>query len=142
MAYQMGRDALKKNEKVSFYIDAYGGFVEIDKITFRTRLASTGWGRRPTRPEPEAAEPRQRRAARCQAPGIWRCRSQDLLFAIRQHPAFKLLLAKVEAPAVKPYRPADAAQIEKTRADWIYQSGQLDQHKRWLVMLTGNEETK
>ena len=65
---------------------------------------------------------------------------EDLLFAIRQHPAFKLLLAKVEAPNIKPYRPTDAAQIEKTRADWIYQSGQLDQHKRWLVALTGNEE--
>lgn len=31
MAYQMGRDTLKKNEKFSFYIDAYGGFVQIDK---------------------------------------------------------------------------------------------------------------
>lgn len=65
---------------------------------------------------------------------------EDLLFAIRQHPAFQQLLAKVERPNVKPYRPADAAQIERSRADWIYQSGQLDQHKRWLVLLTGNEE--
>jgi hypothetical protein len=31
MAYQMGRDNLGKSEKISFYIDAYGGFVEIDK---------------------------------------------------------------------------------------------------------------
>src|SRR5207248_1258557 len=31
MAYQMGRDTMKKNEKVSFFIEAYGGFVEIDK---------------------------------------------------------------------------------------------------------------
>lgn len=31
MAYQMGRDGLKKNEKIAFYIAAYGGFVEIDK---------------------------------------------------------------------------------------------------------------
>lgn len=31
MAYQMGRDSLKKNEKLAFYIDAYGGFVEVDK---------------------------------------------------------------------------------------------------------------
>lgn len=31
MAYQMGRDGLKKNEKICFYIAPYGGFVEIDK---------------------------------------------------------------------------------------------------------------
>lgn len=31
MAYQMGRDSLKKGEKISFYIKAYGGFVEIMK---------------------------------------------------------------------------------------------------------------
>lgn len=31
MAYQMGRDALGKNEEVSFFIDSYGGFVKIDK---------------------------------------------------------------------------------------------------------------
>lgn len=31
MAYQMGRDTMKKNEKISFFISAYGGFVEIDK---------------------------------------------------------------------------------------------------------------
>lgn len=31
MAYRMGRDSMKNNEKISFYIAAYGGFVEIDK---------------------------------------------------------------------------------------------------------------
>jgi hypothetical protein len=31
MAYQMGRDALKTTEDIVFYIDAYGGYVEIDK---------------------------------------------------------------------------------------------------------------
>lgn len=31
MAYQMGRDALGKNEDITFYIDAYGGFVQIGK---------------------------------------------------------------------------------------------------------------
>lgn len=65
----------------------------------------------------------------------------DLLFLIRQHAGFKELIRAIEAPKVKPFIPKDAAQIEKSRADWIYQSGQLDQHKRWLVFLTGNEET-
>lgn len=31
MAYRMGRDSLKANEKTSFFIAEYGGFVEIDK---------------------------------------------------------------------------------------------------------------
>jgi hypothetical protein len=31
MAYQMGRGAIGANETISFFIDAYGGFVEIDK---------------------------------------------------------------------------------------------------------------
>ena len=66
---------------------------------------------------------------------------QDLLFLIRQHPAFPLLAKAVEPPGIKPYRPSDAAQIEKSRADWIYQSGQADQHNRWLVFLAGKPET-
>mgnify|MGYP003341375521 CR=1 FL=1 len=36
MAYRMGRDALK--EKISFYIGAYGGWVEIDKSFFIQRI--------------------------------------------------------------------------------------------------------
>ncbi len=31
MAYDMGREVLKSNEEVSFYIDAYGGFVQVTK---------------------------------------------------------------------------------------------------------------
>lgn len=31
MAYKMGRDAIKKSETVTFYIDAYGGWVEVSK---------------------------------------------------------------------------------------------------------------
>lgn len=31
MAYQIGRDCLGANEEIQFYIDAYGGFVNIDK---------------------------------------------------------------------------------------------------------------
>ncbi len=31
MAYQMGRDSIKANETVSFFIEAYGGFVEVNK---------------------------------------------------------------------------------------------------------------
>lgn len=66
---------------------------------------------------------------------------KSLLFSIRQHAAFEEFKSAVEAPAIKPYRPKDAAQIEHSRAQWIYESGQLAQHERWLVFLTGNEET-
>lgn len=31
MAYDMGRNSIKSGEKVSFYIDAYGGYVEVTK---------------------------------------------------------------------------------------------------------------
>jgi len=42
MAYQMGRDSLKANEKISFYIAPYGGFVEIDK-SFLPDCATFDW---------------------------------------------------------------------------------------------------
>lgn len=31
MSYRLGREALKKSETIDFYIEAYGGYVEIDK---------------------------------------------------------------------------------------------------------------
>lgn len=65
----------------------------------------------------------------------------DLLHLIRQHPGFEELKRDfVEAPSVRPYRPKDAAQVENSRAQWIYESGQLAQHERWIAMLTGNQE--
>jgi hypothetical protein len=42
MAYQMGRDSLKANETLSFFIDAYGGYVEITKAHLPER-ASFEW---------------------------------------------------------------------------------------------------
>lgn len=64
-----------------------------------------------------------------------------LLLDIRQHAAFRELISTaVECPQIRPYLPKDAAQIEHSRAQWIYQSGQLAQHERWIAMLTGNME--
>ena len=42
MAYDMGRDAIKSNESVSFFIDSYGGFVEVKKAHLPER-ASFEW---------------------------------------------------------------------------------------------------
>ena len=44
MSYQMGRDVLKKNEDISFFIEAYGGFVEIDKTMLPERVSFEWFG--------------------------------------------------------------------------------------------------
>jgi hypothetical protein len=44
MAYAMGRDALKPSEDVSFFIEAYGGFVEIDKSKLPERAVFEWFG--------------------------------------------------------------------------------------------------
>lgn len=66
--------------------------------------------------------------------------AQSLLLLIRQHEGLPELIASIECPRIKRYRPGQADQIEKARADWIYQSGQVDQHQRWLAALTGKTE--
>lgn len=64
-----------------------------------------------------------------------------LVQLIRQHPGFEAFKSEfVETPIIRPYKPKDAAQIENSRAQWIYESGQLAQHERWIAMLTGNQE--
>lgn len=67
---------------------------------------------------------------------------KSLLLEIRQHAAFEELKSAVEAPAIKPYRPKDASAIEHSRAQWIYESGQVNQHERWLGFLTGQTESQ
>lgn len=61
---------------------------------------------------------------------------------LRQHPLFPQLLAAVEQPRVRPYRPTQASEIERARAQWIYESGQLAQHNAWLAILTGNNPSE
>lgn len=67
---------------------------------------------------------------------------KSLLEQIRQHHAFQDFLLAVESPKIRPYRPKDAEQIEHSRAQWIYESGQSAQQERWLTFLTGNTEVK
>jgi hypothetical protein len=66
---------------------------------------------------------------------------KELLHGIRQHPGFKELLSTVEKPRIRPYQKKEADQIEVSRAQWIYESGQLAQHERWIAVLTGTQET-
>lgn len=61
------------------------------------------------------------------------------LTELRQHPLFPQLIAAVETPRLRPYKSAEADQIEKARAQWIFESGQLKQHEAWLGVLTGTD---
>ena len=62
---------------------------------------------------------------------------QSFLLDIRQHPMFPLLLRSMEQPKIPRFRSSQAEQVEKARAEWIYQSGRKDQHDRWIHFLTG-----
>lgn len=44
MAYDMGRNSMKKNEEITFWIDAYGGFVKIDKNALPEKAAFEWFG--------------------------------------------------------------------------------------------------
>lgn len=68
---------------------------------------------------------------------------KELLLNIRQHPGFEELKSVVEKPRVRPFRASEADQVEKARAQWIFDSGRLAGHDAWLRMLTGEvqEET-
>ena len=60
---------------------------------------------------------------------------KELLFAIRQHPAFHELLAGVEAPPVTDFKPSGDAQ--KQYADYILRSGRRVQNESWRQFLIG-----
>lgn len=62
---------------------------------------------------------------------------KDLLFKVRQHPAFQELLEAVEAPRTPRYRPSKGKDVPTLGAETIYASGALDQHDRWIALLTG-----
>lgn len=62
---------------------------------------------------------------------------QSFLIELRQHPLFPQLIAEVEKPRLRPYKATEADQVERARAQWIFESGQLKQHEAWLGVLTG-----
>lgn len=62
----------------------------------------------------------------------------DLLDRMRGHDGFNDLLKMVEQPRITPFRVSDAENPETARSRFIYQSGQANQHKAWLVALTGD----
>jgi hypothetical protein len=64
---------------------------------------------------------------------------KDLLFNIRQHPAFTELLEKIERPRLKPYRPSDQTALDVLGAKTSFVSGQIVQDNAWRSLLTGEE---
>lgn len=65
---------------------------------------------------------------------------KSLLFTIRQHEAFNELIAAAEKPRLPEYRPSKGDTLETMGAKTVFASGQVDQHNRWLFLLTGNPE--
>ena len=59
----------------------------------------------------------------------------DLLFTIRQHPAFQELLAAVTAPEIRPFRPSDNPDAHF--AEHIFRSGRRLQNENWRQFLIG-----
>ncbi len=59
----------------------------------------------------------------------------ELLFTIRQHPAFPELLNAIGAPDIKPFRPS--GRPDEQYADHIYRSGRRVQHESWRQFLIG-----
>lgn len=62
---------------------------------------------------------------------------KELLDLIRQHEGYKLLLKSVEKPSIRPFVKSRAANVEQARSEWIFESGQMAQHEKWLALLSG-----
>jgi hypothetical protein len=61
----------------------------------------------------------------------------SLLVTIRQHEGYRELLNAVERPRIRPFVKSKAANVEQSRSEWVFESGQLMQHEQWLQMLSG-----
>jgi hypothetical protein len=59
----------------------------------------------------------------------------SLLFDIRQHAAFQELLRAVEAPSLPRFKKNTA--LDMMGAQTVFASGRLDQHEKWLTVLSG-----
>ncbi len=64
----------------------------------------------------------------------------ELLFTIRQNPAFKELLEAVQLPPLKNYRPGQP--FLEQAADYAERSGRRVQHESWVQFLIGEQQEK
>lgn len=63
---------------------------------------------------------------------------KDLLFSMRQHAGFQELLRAVQTPQLPRFKRSEKKTIEEIGAETLFASGQLEQHKSWLTLLTGS----
>ncbi len=63
-------------------------------------------------------------------------RLNDLLFLIRQHPAFQEFLNGPGAPELRDFRPGAGPEAEQ-RVEYIYRSGRRQQDNAWRQFLIG-----
>lgn len=61
----------------------------------------------------------------------------SLLLYIRQHDGYREFLTAVERPRIRPFVKSKSANVEQSRSEWIFESGQLEQHERWLAFVSG-----
>lgn len=65
---------------------------------------------------------------------------KGLLDYIRQHDAFQEFIGYVDTPTIRPFVKSKAANVEQSRSEWIFESGQKHQHERWVDFVTGKTE--
>lgn len=63
----------------------------------------------------------------------------DLLFHIRQHPAFNELLEQVPRPRVRPIEPSASLTLEQVGVQTSFDSGRRKQDNAWRTVLTGED---
>ncbi len=61
---------------------------------------------------------------------------EELLFTIRQHPAFAELLQAVGKPEAKEFSPSKGHSAEQF-AEYVFRSGRRTQHECWRQFLIG-----
>lgn len=61
----------------------------------------------------------------------------SLLLMLRQHEGYREFLSAVERPRIRPFVKSKAANVEQSRSEWVFESGQLMQHETWLQFLSG-----
>lgn len=65
---------------------------------------------------------------------------RELLAYLREHPCFPELMAQLESPTIKSYKPSEKSDEQKDQ--WIFQSGRRLQHESWRQILTGPETSQ
>lgn len=65
-----------------------------------------------------------------------------LILDLRQHPSFPALLKYMQPAARVPhYVQKDNEDVEKSRARWIFRSGEWSHYRRLYCLLTGETES-